>query len=312
MASCLRFLSTTDQLHTHDSRLTTFAALGKDLFGSGLPKVEAVEIMDTSPTSISLRASVNLTNPTPYSAQIPFASILIENNGLIMGEAWVENLDLRSGSNPNLIASAMWNPAMDGDKAVKRGRDLLSEYMSGYNTTITVRTHRGTIPALPWIGEALSRIDLTIPAPRLRLPGEDDDGDGDGDGDDDGEDNGQPHFIRDATFHVLSSTATFTLVSPLMYNTIYIESVNATALYNHTEPIGRIEYDVPFAAPPGSSQTPKLPVDWSMDSVGYGRLKEALGGTLKLDARAVIGVKLGKWRETVWYVGRGIGAGVRL
>jgi hypothetical protein len=46
--------------------------------------------------------------------------------------------------------------------------------------------------------------------------------------------------------------------------------------------------------------------------VGYGQLRVALGGRMRLDARAPAGVRLGAWRERVWFVGRGIGAGVRL
>lgn len=88
--------------------------------------------------------------------------------------------------------------------------------------------------------------------------------------------------------------------------------MNATALYNHTEPVGHIQYDLPFAAPPGISVTPKLPVDWSLDSVGYEKVRQALGGRLKLDAHAIVGVRLGSWTETVWYVGRGIGASIRI
>jgi hypothetical protein len=281
-------------------------ALGRDLMGSAAPKVGDVEITDTTPTSVSLRASVNITNPTPYSAHIPFINIHIESNGTLVGEARAENIGIIPGNNTALKVSATWNPSMGGKKGVQRGRDLLSEYLSGYNTSVTIRTHRGTIPSLPLLGEALSRLNISVPAPRLRLPG------GNGDGDSDNDDDEQARFIRDATFHVLSSSATFTLVSPLLHNTIFIDSVDATALYNHTEPIGRIQYDLPLAVPPGASQTPKLPVEWSMDSVGYDKLMEALGGRMKLDARAVVGVRLGRWTEWVWYMGRGIGAGVRL
>lgn len=200
---------------------------------------------------------------------------------------------------------------MGGEEGAQHGRDLLSQYLSGYNTSVTIRTHRGTIPSLPRIGDALSRLNLTLSAPRLRLPPPPGRGGGGDDGDDSAEEE-ERRFIRDATFHIFSSTATFTLVSPLTKNTLYIDAVDATAFYNHTEPIGKIEYDLPFAAPPGSSETPRLPVEWSVDSVGYGKLREALGGRMKLDARAVVWVRLGRWTERVWYVGKGIGAKVRL
>jgi hypothetical protein len=282
-------------------KLTCFdvLALSKDLFGTVAPKARNIQIIDTTPESVSLRASVNVTNPTPYSAHVPFISIHLYCNGTLLGEAKAENLDITTGNNTDLVVSATWHPSLSGGEGVVRGRDLISQYLSGYNTSITLKTHRGSIPAQPLIGEALSKMNITVSAPRLSLPGG-------------GSEEDKTHFIRDATFHVFSSTATFTLVSPLEHNTIYIERVNATALYNHTETVGRIEYDLPFAAPPGETLTPRLPVEWSLDSVGYEKLKEALGGKMKLDAKAVVGVRLGQWTETLWYYGKGIGASVRV
>jgi hypothetical protein len=46
--------------------------------------------------------------------------------------------------------------------------------------------------------------------------------------------------------------------------------------------------------------------------VGYGKLKEALGGSLKLDAIANVTVRLGSWTEKIHYTGKGIGAKVSL
>jgi hypothetical protein len=268
---------------------------------------------------LSLRAIVTLANPTPYSAYVPYVSVRVETNGTTIGEAAA--YDVRAGAFDEEVAvaaRATWNPSLlGGDKGVEVAREWLSEYISGYeNITVTVRMYEGSFPALPKLGKALGRLAIKIPAPRLKLPGDrrhhrhhDDDKNPSA-----GEEGGGEgsRFIRDATFHVLSSTATFTLASPLTRNTVFIDWVNATALYNHTEPIGRIDYDVPFAARPGLSTTPRLPVEWSVDSVGYGKLREALGGRMKLDARAKVGVRIGEWREWVWFWGRGIGAGVRL
>ena len=52
-------------------------------------------------------------------------------------------------------------------------------------------------------------------------------------------------------------------------------------------------------------------MDWSPGSVGYEAVRQALGGTLKLDAEAVVGVGIGEWEEVIWYKGRGIGAHVK-
>lgn len=111
--------------------------------------------------------------------------------------------------------------------------------------------------------------------------------------------------------HLISSTAIFNLASPLSTTTLYVTHLNATALY-HENPVGRIEYDLPFAVPPGISETPRLPVDWSLGSVGYEALRKALGGQLRLNASADVGLKVGRWQEGVWFLGHGLGASVRL
>lgn len=255
-------------------------------------------MVDSSLDSITLQALVNVTNPTPYTANIPFVNVHIAANGSILGDGTIKNVDIQTGINTNLLITATWNPSERGPKSRNIGKDLVSQYLSGFNTSITVKPHLDSIPGQRLLCEALSRFNATFAVPRVGLPG-----------DSDGE---NPHFIRDASFHFLSSTATFTLVSPLEFNTLYLDFVNATALYNHTEPIGRILYDLPFAAPPGKSQTPKLPVEWSIGSVGYDAIQKAIGGTLKLDAHAVVDARLGNWRESFWYQGKGIGASVHL
>ncbi|KAI8237038.1 hypothetical protein K4K54_001368 [Colletotrichum sp. SAR 10_86] len=270
--------------------------------GSVRPQVGDVKIIDTSETSLTLEALVNITNPTPYSAFVPYVNIHIVKDGTILGSATAENLNVVRGNNTNMVVTAKWDPTTHGDAGRRIASDLISEYLSGRNVTFDVKAHRGTLPSVPIIGEALSKLNITIAAPKLDLPGDGDEEDGKKKG----------HFIRDATFHVLSSTATFTLVSPLTYNTIYVDWVNATAYYNHTEKVGHISYDLPFAAPPGTSETPRLPVDWSMGSVGYDAVRKAIGGALKLDASANVSVRIGNWRETVWYEGQGIGASIRL
>ncbi|RFU25430.1 hypothetical protein B7463_g10910, partial [Scytalidium lignicola] len=270
------------------------------------PQVGKVKILDTSESAIHLQASVNFTNPTEYTATVPYVNIHILNNGSIIGSATAENVSVISGNNSNIMVEATWDPFTYGGKTAKAiGRELLSQYVSGFNTTLTFQTHEGSIPHQPRLGKALSKFAIEIPTPRVSTPSTGKDGDSDG------EENEKPHFLTGAIFHFLSSTAQFELYSPLQYSSIYLEEVNATALYNHTEPVGWIDYNLPFEVPPGRSLTPKLPVDWSMEGVGYDAVKKALGGTLKLDARGNITVRLGRWSETVWYMGDGIGAEIR-
>lgn len=273
------------------------------------PSVGNVTIYDSTRTSLNLRATVNFTNPTQYTAQVPYFNIHIINNGSIIGDATARDVHVNPGNNTNVPIEATWDPSkFGGEKAAEIGRELLSQYISGFNTTLTFKTHEGSIPRQPKIGKALSNFAITMPTPKMSTPSRDgDDGD-----DEDDEDDDKAHFILDATFHLISSTAQFTLFSPLKHNTLYLETINATAYYNGTEPVGRMEYDLPFRVPPGTSQTPKLPVDWTVGSVGYDSLKKALGGKLKLDGRGTFGVRLEEWTETIWYVGTGIGASVTI
>ncbi|KAK5697022.1 hypothetical protein LTR17_024089 [Elasticomyces elasticus] len=284
------------------------------------PKVFGLQILDTSPTSLTLGARVNITNPTNYSASVPFMDIHILANETVIGHATAKGIEIVPGRNDNLYVEAVWDPETLGGQEGKRvGREFLSEYISGWNTSLTLKAHEGSIPGNPGLGKALGRFGVEMPTPSLggspekRLPGEPDDGDGDGD---DGKKKKGPHFLDDATFHLLTSTATFTLLSPLRQTILYVESINATAFYKG-DSVGHIDYDLPFAVPPVGPDgegvvSPRLPVDWSLGSVGYEAVKGALGGRLKLAAYAEVGVRIGEWREGVWFRGGGIGASVRL
>lgn len=276
------------------------------------PKVGNIRIRETTETSIVLTANVNFTNPTVYTAQVPYVNINILNNGSVIGQASVRNVDVTAGNNTGIAVEVVWDPSgFGGKQGAAIARELISQYISGWNTTLTFQTHEGTIPLHPNLGKALSKFNVTIPTPRLGSS-RDKDSDGDGDEDEENPHKNAPKFIKDAIFHLFSSTATFTLLSPLQHTTLYIDTINATAFYNHTETVGKILYDLPFAVPPSEegSQTPRLPVDWSLGSVGYEAVRRALGGSLKLDAKAKIGVRIGRWREDIWFEGGGIGAKV--
>ena len=253
---------------------------------------------------------MNITNPTEYAASVPYADIHIVKNGSLLGHATARDLYVQPGENDNLLVKAVYDPlALGGENATAVGRELLSQYISGWNTTISLQTHEGTIPTQPALGKALSRFAIEVETPRLGVPTPKDPGDP-GHGDE------GTHFIKDAVMHLITSTATFTLLSPLRHSTIFIENVDATAFYKG-EDVGRITYDLPFAVPPVDKEgngitSPRLPVEWSLGSVGYEAVKNALGGTLKLSAEANVTVRLGKFRETVWFRGKGIGAKVRL
>ncbi|OAA71185.1 hypothetical protein ISF_01736 [Cordyceps fumosorosea ARSEF 2679] len=278
-----------------------------DLFSQFKPRVGDIWVRNTTSTAVRLECVVDFTNPTPYKATVPYLNLHVVAGDDILADVTVQDLLVGKGNVTNVTVSASWNPTgLGGERSRDAGRKLISDYLSGKNTNITIRSHRGSLPNLPDLGEALSRLNLTLPTPRLELPG--------GDGSRHDNTSSMPGFVREAFFHLLTSSATFVLASPLPRNTIHIERIDATALYNHTEPVARIEHSQVFDVPPGLSETPRLPVSWLRGGgkLGYDRLREALGGSLRLDAQAHVTVRLGNWVETLRYEGRGIGAKVRL
>lgn len=253
-------------------------------------------------------------------------------NGSLLGHATARDLSITTGLNAGLKVEAIYAPLDFGGPAAKViGRELISQYISGWNTTITLQMHEKSIPANPKLGRALSHFPIEVLAPQLGAhspPKDRNHHDAPDNGDSKRKISSGPHFIKDATMHLLSSSATFLLLSPLQHSTLIITDLNATAFYNEDpaghphdigEPVGDIIYTLPLAIPPVSETpgeegflTPKLPVDWSLGSVGYGAVKRALGGTLKLSAKADVGVQLGRWRERVWYQGGGLGVRIRI
>ena len=252
---------------------------------------------------------------------MPYIDVHIYSNTTLIAHATARDLEVGAGANGNLLVKAVYDPFTlneGSDEARGQGRELLSQYISGWNTSLTLKLHEGSFPGSPALGRALGRFNVSIPTPRLGSPPKQQPqpGDDDDPSDEDPATGGRPHFIEDATMHLLTSSATFTLLSPLRHETLYVTSINATAFYKGDD-VGQIEYDLPFAVPPVDAEgkgtvSPRLPVDWSLGSVGFQAVRGALGGRLKLSAEAVVGVRVGRWEEEVWFRGKGIGASVRL
>ena len=283
---------------------------GNDTAPIGLhPSLQDLRILHSTPASLTFAARLNVSNPTPYAVTVPLIDVAIAKNGSRLGHATARNVSVASNDSVVFDVHAVYGPRDAAGHAI--GVEIVSRILSGFRESVSVHLHEGSFPANPGLGRAMRNLTLDVAVPRL-LNGDDDDGDGDGDGGDGG-DNAPPSFVRDATLHLLTSTATFVLISPLPHNEVIIERINATASYEGHD-VGRILSDEPFAVPGGreGTLTPRLPVAWSADGVGFGAVRRALGGTLEVDARAEVGVRVGALRVGVWFRGRGIGAKVRL
>ncbi|KAL3450705.1 hypothetical protein BJX65DRAFT_269906 [Aspergillus insuetus] len=290
-----------------DSKLTVKPPYGGSLPDSLSPHLESLALGDTTESSLIVKTAVNFTNPTQYSVSLPFVDLLLVYNSTRIAHLTTNDVIIVPGANSGIPIDLRWSPLdLGGPSAVLAGRDLISQYVSGHNTSVTITTHKGTIPALPNLGQSLSRLGFEAQIPRLpvhRDPG--------GDPDEPGH-NGPGGFIQEATLHLLSSTAEFTLFSPLTNTTIEVTSVEAQAFRNHDEEVGTINYYEPFSVPPGISHSPRLPVDLELGGIGYGDLRRAVGGSLDLDTVAKIGVRVQDYEDIIHYYGKGIKAKVKL
>ncbi|EEP81928.1 predicted protein [Uncinocarpus reesii 1704] len=179
--------------------ITVKAPLGGGGFSDFHPKIESIRISQTTKSSISLETLVNFTNPTSYSANVPYVDMEVIYNGSRVAHVLGRRLSVSPGLNSLVEIVGLWNPFHGGgSEGVIAGRELISSYISGLNTSVRLSPHSGSIPSFPALGKALSMLQIEVPLPKLHLP---DDGDENGTPDD------RPHFIKEAT--VWSTLITF-------------------------------------------------------------------------------------------------------
>ena len=107
-------------------------ALSGNGISSFAPKVGDLRILDTTRTTFLIEAKVNMTNPTNYSATVPYVNINMLSNGTVLGYAVARNVKVVPGQNNNILVLATWEPArFEGQKGLDVGRELLSQYISG-------------------------------------------------------------------------------------------------------------------------------------------------------------------------------------
>ena len=91
-----------------------------------------LRVHGSSRHSLDIEAVVSFTNPTNYSATIPFFDINVLTNGTLLGNATAKNVKVVPGRNENLLVSAKWDPQnLSGKEGLDVGRELLSQYVSG-------------------------------------------------------------------------------------------------------------------------------------------------------------------------------------
>ena len=106
---------------------------GSALSGDGLegfhPEVGSLKILETTRSSLLIEAKVNVTNPTNYSATVPYVNINLLSNDTLLGHAIARDVHVTPGRNDDILVKATWEPLDPAGLEV--GRELLSQYISG-------------------------------------------------------------------------------------------------------------------------------------------------------------------------------------
>ena len=111
--------------------ICNLAISGGDLKGFS-PQLGSLRILETTRSTLFLEAKINVTNPTEYSAIVPYVNIKLLSNGTEIGHATARNVSVVPGPNHNILVEALWDPLTpSGQEGVARGKELLSQYISG-------------------------------------------------------------------------------------------------------------------------------------------------------------------------------------
>jgi hypothetical protein len=143
-------------------------------------------------------------------------------NGSIIGSLTGRNVKLEPKGNITVDALLRYDPHFHGNPQENQAAfsEMLSLYLSELPVNLTLRAHKESIPGMPNLSNALAHLPLevTLPVPQLQFP--------DDEGRTASEGTTMRHgsrFLVSAKFHVLSSTAQFTLRNPLNESVIITE-----------------------------------------------------------------------------------------
>lgn len=96
-----------------------------------MPRLESIEVGHTTDSSMLVKTRMNVTNPTKYSASVPFADFLMLYNGTKVAHITALDIAVASKSDATVRVDIMWEPSKGGQDGVEAGREFLSKCVSG-------------------------------------------------------------------------------------------------------------------------------------------------------------------------------------
>ncbi|KAG0261894.1 hypothetical protein DFQ27_002722 [Actinomortierella ambigua] len=266
------------------------------------PKLEQIDVVDSTENSLTIKARLVLINPSSISASLGSLSFFWGYNGFLVGLATVPSAALVPGPNTietlGMMDSSLDcrqrrnDPTCDPDDAAQAARAFLSGYISGDNTTAIDILGHAESTKIPLLQPLISSLTIRSSLPVM-----------------------EQDFLLSTTMYLLSSSIVLELLNPLD-TPIWVLYINGTAFYKD-EPLGHIRVDFerdittpkPIEIPAndhqdensGYTKTPRLPVSFELSSIGYEALKQALGGTLEVGILCHIKARVGNMVQWIDY-----------
>lgn len=91
-----------------------------------------MELGPTTESSALMKATINITNPTEYSATVPSADFIILYNTTTVAHITTHDVSLVPGVNTGIPVDLLWSPLdAGGSDGVSAGHEMVSKYISG-------------------------------------------------------------------------------------------------------------------------------------------------------------------------------------
>ncbi|CAH2447189.1 Hypothetical protein PP7435_CHR1-1312 [Komagataella phaffii CBS 7435] len=272
-----------------------------------------IDVISTTKDSILLLVDADILNPFASGFNLVNIDLdlqLAYNESTLGHLSLFENIE--SSGSSWFSASALFDidpnrytidniPSSDVSP-IEKLEQLVSGYLSGEETLVTIEGHDRSIPTSPLLSQVLKNLSVTLPIPQIvyeehKILSSNPDY--------------QSGFILDSTMHLMSSEIEFTVYNPISNSEAFVLIQNAKASYEGTV-LGYIGREQSLIIPPGVSTTPRIPIRYATSGIGADILRKAVNGELKVDAQAVVEFGLQSFKLQLIYHGKGMRSNIRL
>lgn len=262
-----------------------------DIGGLAMPNLTLNNVLLIEGTQDRLELAVDATVENPFDVSLDSSinpTVNFAYHGIDVGSLSIEPFHLDSLSKTNISTGLVLHS--DPEKGKSRLEELVGRYVSGLEPEI--RTNGGKVAESKQLTGLLDQIKVPLNVTQLDTSRE-------------------SLFILSSTMHMLTSEVVLKVYNPISNHPVILDVLDGEASFQGTI-LGYITEETHLIVPPGVSTTRGIPVSYSHTGLGSDILRHAIDGTLVVDSRALLRIKLGGFALEVLYHGSGTDTKIRL